>query len=135
MPPAQIEHIGIAVNSLDKSVPTFERLLGVSCYRIEEVAEQEVRTAFFQIGGAKIELLESTSGDGPVGKFIANRGEGVHHIALVVEDLVGALEELKDAGVQLVDTEPRRGAEGSTMAFVHPRSTHGVLLELCQRPL
>jgi methylmalonyl-CoA/ethylmalonyl-CoA epimerase len=129
---AQIEHIGIAVKSLEESVPTFERLLGVPCYRIEEVADQRVRTAFFRIGGVKIELLESTSDDGPVGKFVAKKGEGVHHIAIAVEDLGAALEKLDRAGVQLVDSEPRKGAEGSAMAFVHPRSTHGVLVELCQ---
>jgi len=133
MPPTQIEHIGIAVKSLEESVPIFERLLGVPCYRIEEVSEQEVRTAFFEIGGAKLELLESTSPEGPVGKFVARRGEGVHHIALAVADLAATLKELNAAGVQLVDSEPRKGAEGSAMAFIHPRSTHGVLVELCQR--
>ena len=92
-----------------------------------------MRTAFFQIGQAKIELLESTSQDGPIGRFLEKRGEGVHHIAIAVEDLRGALEELDRAGVTLVDHEPRQGAEGAAMAFVHPRSTHGVLIELCQR--
>jgi len=133
MRPTQIEHVGIAVKSLEESIPTFERLLGVACRGIEEVAEQKVRTAFFEIGGSRLELLESTSPEGPVGKFIARRGEGMHHIALAVEDLAGAIRELSGAGVQMVESESRGGVERSRVAFVHPRSTHGVLVEICQR--
>ncbi len=133
MRPTQIEHIGIAVKSLEESIPTFERLLGVACHGIEEVAEQKVRTAFFEIGGSRLELLESTSPEGPVGRFIARRGEGMHHIALAVEDLAGAIQELSGAGVQMVESEPVGGAERSRVAFIHPRSTHGVLVELCRR--
>jgi len=132
MKPTHIEHIGIAVKNLDEAVPLYERLLGTPCYGIEEVADQHVRTAFFKVGATKIELLESLSPEGPIGKFIGKRGEGVHHLALAVPDLAGALRELEEGGVTLIDREPRRGAESLAIGFVHPRSTHGVLVELCQ---
>jgi len=132
MIPTHVEHIGIAVKSLEEAIPVYERLLGARCYRIEEVHEQKVKTGFFKVGGTKIELLESTVPEGPIGKFIAKRGEGIHHIALAVPEVQEALRELEQAGVSLVDREPRRGAEGLQIGFVHPRSTHGVLLELCQ---
>lgn len=132
MKPTHIEHIGIAVKSLDLAIPYYEKLLGTTCYAIEEVKDQRVKTAFFKIGQTKIELLESTDPEGPVGKFIEKNGEGIHHIAFAVQGLEGALEEAKEAGIQLIDQQPRMGAEGLHIAFLHPKSTHGVLTELCE---
>lgn len=129
---SHIEHIGIAVRSLQESIPYYERVLGLKCYAIEEVKDQRVRTAFFKIGDTKIELLESTDPEGPVGKFISKKGEGVHHLAFAVEGIEDALREAEDKGVQLIDRQPRRGAEGLDIAFLHPRSTFGVLTELCE---
>ena len=134
MKPMKIEHIGIAVKSLKDSIPLIEKLLGTACYRIEEVPDQKVTTAFFKIGEVKIELLETTAADGPVGRFVEKRGEGVHHIALAVDDVAASLRELQGQGVQLVDSQPRAGADGLTIAFLQPGSTNGVLTELCQRP-
>ena len=131
MKPTHIEHIGIAVRSLADAVPFFERLLGTPCYAVEEVADQGVKTAFFRVGVTKIELLESTVPDGPIGKFLEQRGEGVHHIAFAVTDVGGALTAIQQSGVQLIDQYPRRGAEGLQIGFLHPKSTHGVLTELC----
>jgi len=135
MKPTKIEHIGIAVKSLKDSIPLFEKLLGTACYRVEEVPDQKVTTAFFKVGEVKIELLESTAADGPIGKFIEKRGEGVHHIAFAVDDVAASLRELQGHGVELVDSQPRAGAEGLAVAFLHPGSTHGVLTELCQHPM
>jgi len=132
MKPSHIEHIGIAVKSLDEAIPYYEQLLGSSCYAIEEVADQRVRTAFFKIGQTKIELLESTSPEGPVGKFIEKKGEGIHHIAFAVDGLEKALEKVKAQGIRLIDEQPRKGAEGLHIAFLHPKSTFGVLTELCE---
>lgn len=129
-----IEHIGIAVKSLDEAIPFWEKQLGLKCYAIEEVKEQKVRTAFFKIGQSKIELLESTEPDGPIGKFIEKKGEGVQHIAIAASGLQKNLDELAGNGVQLIDKAPRRGAEGLNIAFLHPKSTYGVLLELCEKP-
>ena len=129
-----IEHIGIAVKSLDEAIPFWEKQLGMKCYSIEEVKEQKVRTAFFKIGQSKIELLESTEPDGPIGKFIEKKGEGIQHLAIAVEGLQENLSELEGKGVQLIDKSPRKGAEGLDIAFLHPKSTHGVLLELCEDP-
>ena len=112
----------------------YECIFGLSCYKIEEIPDQKVRTAFFQIGQTKIELLESTDPEGPVGKFIKKKGEGVHHIAFAVENLADALGEVEAKGFQLIDKHPRRGAEGLNIAFLHPKSTGGVLLELCEDP-
>jgi len=131
MKPTHIEHIGIAVKSLQDAIPLYERLLGTPCYAVEEVADQQVRTAFFRVGQTKIELLEPTSPEGPIGKFIEKKGEGMHHIAFAVGDLPGALEEVRTAGIQLIDAQPRKGAEGLAIAFLHPKSTLGVLTELC----
>jgi methylmalonyl-CoA/ethylmalonyl-CoA epimerase len=130
----KIEHIGIAVKDLKKSVQFYEEVLGLRCYRIEEVEEQKVKTAFFRIGDTKIELLESTSPEGPIAKFIEKRGEGVHHIAYAVDNLVGALQEAESKGIHLIDHEPRKGAENFRIAFLHPKSTNGVLTELCEKP-
>jgi methylmalonyl-CoA/ethylmalonyl-CoA epimerase len=132
MKPTHIEHIGIAVNSLSEAIPFYEKVLGLKCYSIEEVADQKVKTAFFKVGMTKIELLESTDPEGPIGKFIGKRGEGIHHIAFAVEDIEEKLREAEAAGIRLIDTEPRRGAEGLSIAFLHPRSTFGVLTELCE---
>jgi methylmalonyl-CoA/ethylmalonyl-CoA epimerase len=132
MKPSHIEHIGIAVKTLDDAIPYYEKLLGTSCYAIEDVKDQKVRTAFFKIGQTKIELLESTDLEGPVGKFIEKKGEGIHHIAFAVDGLEEALEEAKDNGIGLIDEKPRKGAEGLHIAFLHPKSTFGVLTELCE---
>lgn len=132
MKPTHIEHIGIAVNSIADAIPFYEKVLGLKCYNIEEVADQKVKTAFFMIGQTKIELLESTDPEGPIGKFIEKRGEGIHHIAYAVENIEESLREAEAAGVRLIDTAPRRGAEGMNIAFLHPKSTAGVLTELCQ---
>ncbi|MBN1300583.1 MAG: methylmalonyl-CoA epimerase [Melioribacteraceae bacterium] len=126
-----IEHIGIAVSNLEESIKYYENVLGLKCYAIEEVADQRVRTAFFKIGQTKIELLESTSPDSPIGKFIEKKGEGIHHIAYSVKDIAGALVEAESKGVRLIDSQPRKGAEGLNIAFLHPKSTGGVLTELC----
>ncbi|MFA6334664.1 MAG: methylmalonyl-CoA epimerase [Bacteroidales bacterium] len=132
---SHIEHIGIAVNSLETAIPYYENMLGLKCYAVEEVAEQKVKTAFFKIGQTKIELLESTDPEGPIGKFLEKKGEGVHHIAFSTEDGVQkSLDELASKGVQLIDKSPRKGAEGLNIAFLHPKSTIGVLTELCEDP-
>lgn len=133
MKPTHIEHLGIAVKSLDTAIPYWEQLLGTKCYSIEEVAEQRVKTAFFKIGQTKIELLEATSEESPVAKFIEKKGEGVHHVAFAVEDLQSSLDEAAAAGIQLIDKAPRNGAEGLKIAFMHPKSTGGVLTELCTK--
>jgi len=132
MRPTRIEHIGIAVNSLSDAIPFYEKVLGLKCYNIEEVADQKVKTAFFMVGQTKIELLESTDPEGPVGKFIEKRGEGIHHMAYAVENIEERLKEAEAAGVRLIDAVPRQGAEGLSIAFLHPKSTFGVLTELCE---
>lgn len=134
MNPSHIEHIGIAVSNLEDAINYYEKVLGLECYATEEVADQKVRTAFFLVGETKIELLESTDPAGPVGKFIEKRGEGIHHIAFAVEDADGALKEAGAKGVQLIDKESRKGAEGLDIGFLHPKSTFGVLTELCSKP-
>ncbi len=132
MKPSHIEHIGIAVKSLDEAIPFYEKMLGTKCYAIEEVADQKVKTAFLKIGQTKIELLESTDPEGPIGKYIEKRGEGIHHIAYAVEDVESHLEEAAEAGIRLIDQQPRKGAEGMHIAFLHPKSTFGVLTEFCE---
>lgn len=129
---SHIEHIGIAVKDLGASIKYYEDVLGLRCYAIEEVKDQKVKTAFFMLGQTKIELLESTDPEGPIGKFIEKKGQGVHHIAFAVQGLEQALAEMEAKGVQLIDTKPRKGAEGLDIAFLHPKSTHGVLMELCE---
>ena len=128
-----VDHIGIAVSNLQESLSFWETSLGIELHGLEEVTEQHVRTAFLPIGGTEIELLEPTSPDSTIAKFIEKRGEGLHHIAIRVDDIEAALAELKAKGVQLIDETPRGGAGGARIAFVHPKSTHGVLLELCER--
>ncbi|MEE9431276.1 MAG: methylmalonyl-CoA epimerase [Melioribacteraceae bacterium] len=127
-----IEHIGIAVKNLDESIKYYENVLGLKCYSVEEVVDQKVKTAFFKVGQTKIELLESTSPDGPIGKYIEKKGEGIHHIAFHTKNLQEALNEVADKGVRLVDSEPRKGAEGLDIAFLHPKFTGSVLTELCE---
>lgn len=127
-----IEHIGIAVSNLDTAIKYYEDVLGLSCYAVEEVKDQKVKTAFFKVGQTKIELLESTSPDGPIGKFIEKKGEGVHHIAFAVNNIEDQLKDAASKGVRLIDEKPRGGAEGLDIAFLHPKSTHGVLTELCE---
>ncbi len=134
MIPTHIEHIGIAVENLEEAIRYYEDVLGMHCYAVEEVADQRVKTAFFQVGQTKIELLESTDPEGPIGKFIAKKGQGVHHIAFAVEGIGQRLEEVAAKGVQLIDAQPRAGAEGLQIAFLHPKSTYGVLTEFCEKP-
>lgn len=132
MKPTHIEHIGIAVKDLKESIPYYENILGLKCYAVEEVADQKVKTAFFMVGQTKIELLESTDPEGPIGKFLEKKGEGIHHIAFAVNNLEEVLEETASKGVQLIDKQPRKGAEGMHIAFLHPKSTFGVLTEFCE---
>lgn len=131
---SHIEHIGIAVENLEEAIAYYEKTLGLPCYAIEEVADQKVKTAFFQVGQTKIELLESTSPDGPIGKYIAKKGPGVHHLAFAVNGIQSNLDDAKSKGVRLIDEKPRKGAEGLDIAFLHPKSTFGVLTELCEHP-
>jgi methylmalonyl-CoA/ethylmalonyl-CoA epimerase len=133
METTHIEHIGIAVRNLEESIKFYEDTFGLKCYAIEEVKDQKVRTAFFKVGQTKIELLESTEPDGPIGKFIEKRGEGVHHIAFAVKNIESALTEIGEKGIQAIDKQPRKGAEEFDIAFLHPKSTFGVLIELCEK--
>jgi len=129
---SHIEHIGIAVKNLQTAIPYYEDVLGLKCYNIEEIADQKVKTAFFKVGQTKIELLEPTSEESAVAKFIEKKGEGVHHIAFRVDDVAKALAECESKGIQLIDKAPRKGAEGLNIAFLHPKSTAGVLTEFCE---
>ena len=133
MKPSHIEHIGIAVSSLADAISFYEKVLGLPCYKIEEVPDQKVRTAFFKVGQTKIELLESTDAAGPIGKFIEKKGEGIHHIAFSVERIEEQLQHATDMGITLIDSKPRKGAEGLDIAFLHPKATSGVLIELCEK--
>lgn len=129
-----IEHIGIAVKNIEEQLPYYEEVLGLKCYNIETVEDQKVKTAFFKVGETKIELLEPTSPESTIAKFIETRGEGVHHIAYATKSIEQALKKAEEKGVQLIDKEPRKGAEGLNIAFLHPRSTGRVLTELCEHP-
>jgi len=133
MKPTHIEHIGIAVSDLREAIHYYEDVLNLKCYAIEEIPDQKVRTAFFRIGDTKIELLESTTPDGPVGKFIEKRGQGIHHIAFAFEDVEAALREAGQKGIRLVDKKSRKGAEELDIGFLHPGSTFGVLTEFCSK--
>jgi methylmalonyl-CoA/ethylmalonyl-CoA epimerase len=121
------------VADLEQAIAFYEQSLGLKCYRIEEVTDQKVKTAFFQVGQTKIELLESMAPDGPIAKFIEKRGEGLHHLAFAVKNIEQQLEEVSSKGVQLIDSKPRKGAEGLDIAFLHPKSTKGVLVEFCEK--
>lgn len=134
MKPSYIEHLGIAVNRLDEAIPFFEKILGLECYAVEEVVDQKVKTAFFRVGQTKIELLESTDSEGPIAKFIEKKGQGIHHVAFSVEGLQQKLDFASENGVLLIDKTPRKGAEGLNIAFLHPKSTCGILMELCENP-
>lgn len=132
---SHIEHLGIAVKSIEEALPYYENILGLKCYNIETVEDQKVRTAFLKCGETKIELLEPTSPESTIAKFIENRGMGVHHVAFAVKDgVANALAEGEEKGIRLIDKAPRNGAEGLHIAFLHPKSTMGVLTELCEKP-
>jgi methylmalonyl-CoA epimerase len=128
-----IDHIGVAVKSIDEALGFWETALGVKCTGRETVDDQKVTTAFLPIKESEIELLEATSEESPIAKFIEKRGEGIHHLALRVDDLAGCLAELREKGVRLIDETPRKGAGGAMIAFIHPKATGGILLELSQR--
>lgn len=128
----KIEHIGIAVKNLSESNLLFEKLLGTAAYKEEEVASEGVKTSFFQSGPNKIELLEATNPDSPIAKFLEKKGEGIHHIAFDVTDIVSEMQRLKSEGFQLINETPKRGADNKFVAFLHPKGTNGVLIELCQ---
>ncbi|NQU87128.1 MAG: methylmalonyl-CoA epimerase [Mariniphaga sp.] len=128
---SHIEHIGIAVENMDEAIALYEKVFGLKCYAVEEVADQKVKTAFFKVGDTKIELLESTDPEGPIGKFIAKKGAGIHHIAFATNNVSQALIEVEEKGVAAIDKTPRKGAEGLNIGFLHPKSTLGVLTELC----
>jgi len=128
----KIEHLGIAVSSIDASIKSFEALLGTTCYKIEEVASEGVKTAFLQIGESKIELLEATNEDSPIAKYLERRGQGIHHIAFDVENIDAEIERLIGEGFQLIQSTPKNGADNKLIAFLHPKSTEGILVELCQ---
>jgi methylmalonyl-CoA/ethylmalonyl-CoA epimerase len=130
---SRIEHIGIAVKSIEESKAYYEDVLGLKCYKIEEVTDQKVKTAFFQIGETKIELLEPTSPDSTIAKFIEKKGQGIHHIAYAVENVDEALAEAESGGVQLIDKKGRKGAENLNIGFLHPKFTEGVLTEFCSK--
>jgi methylmalonyl-CoA/ethylmalonyl-CoA epimerase len=131
MKPTHIEHIGIAVENLAEALKYYTEVIGLECYAIEEVKDQKVKTAFLKVGDTKIELLESTDPEGPIGKFIEKKGPGLHHIAFAVADTAQALGEAEGKGIQLIDKQPRKGAEGLEIGFLHPKTTFGVLTELC----
>mgnify|MGYP000208980055 FL=1 len=128
----KVDHIGIAVNDLKTSIPLYERLLGESCYKTEQVPSEAVDTAFFLQNGAKIELLESLDPNGPIAKFIGKKGEGLHHIAFEVPDILAEMERLKKEGFTLLNEAPKMGADNKWVCFVHPKDAGGVLIELCQ---
>jgi len=128
----QVEHIGIAVKKLDVSIPLFELLLNTNCYKTETVDSENVKTAFFQTGSTKIELLESSTSDGVISKFIEKKGEGIHHIAFEVADILAEMKRLSNEGFQLLNETPKKGADNKLVCFLHPKGTNGVLVELCQ---
>ncbi|HBB57534.1 MAG TPA: methylmalonyl-CoA epimerase [Chitinophagaceae bacterium] len=128
----KVEHIGIAVESLAEAIPLYEKLLNTPCYKTELVENERVNTAFFKTGENKVELLESTDPDGVIAKFIAKKGQGLHHIAFEVDDIVAEMSRLQQAGFTLLQEEPKKGADNKLICFLHPQSTQGVLIELCQ---
>lgn len=128
----KIEHVAIAVKSLDQAIPLYERLLGTPCYKKEQVVSENVNTAFFQTGESKIELLESTDENGVINRFIEKKGEGIHHIAFAVEDISKEIDRLKNEGFEFISETPKLGADQKLICFLHPKTTNGVLIELCQ---
>ena len=131
MKPNYIEHIGIAVANLEEAKAYYEKVLGLACYAVEEVSDQKVKTAFFMVGQTKIELLESTDPEGPIGKFLEKKGPGIHHIAFAFDNVSEALNDADKNGIALIDKTPRKGAEGLQIGFLHPKATFGVLTEFC----
>jgi len=129
----KVDHIGIAVKNLEENLKSYTEVLGLKCEGIEIVEEQKVKVAFLPCGDSELELLESTSSDGPIARFIEKNGEGIQHLALRVENIEAALEYLKEQGIRLIDEKPRYGAGGAKIAFLHPKATKGVLLELSER--
>ena len=129
----KVDHIGIAVSNLEETLKLYTEILGLELSGVEVVEDQKVKVAFLPIGDTEIELLESTQPDGPIAKFIEKKGEGIQHIAFRVEDIHAALEDMRQKGVRLIDEQPRYGAGGAQIAFLHPKSTNGVLVELCER--
>lgn len=127
-----IDHIGIAVDNLKEAVETYEKLLGGECYKREVVEDQKVETAFFETGQSKVELLGATSSDSVIAKYVAKKGEGMHHVAFEVDDIHAELERLQEEGFTVLSDKPSRGADNKLVAFVHPKDNHGVLVELCQ---
>jgi methylmalonyl-CoA/ethylmalonyl-CoA epimerase len=133
MKPTHIEHIGIAVTNLEDAIKYYQEVLNLECYAVEEVADQKVKTAFFMVGQTKIELLESTDPEGPIGKFIEKKGAGIHHLAFAFDDVNAALKDAENKGVALIDKQGRKGAEGLNIGFLHPKSTFSVLTEFCSK--
>ncbi|SHI07578.1 methylmalonyl-CoA epimerase [Sporanaerobacter acetigenes] len=129
----KVDHIGIAVKNLDEALKFYEDVLGLKCAGSEVVEEQKVKVAFLPIGDTEVELLESTEEDGPIAKYVEKKGEGIQHIAYRVANIEEAIEEMKSKGIRMIDEKPRYGAGGAKIAFLHPKSTHGVLIELCER--
>ena len=129
----KVDHIGIAVSNLDEAIKLYSDVLGLELHGTEVVEEQKVKVAFLPVGDTEVELLESTSPDGPIAKFIEAKGQGIQHIAFRVDDIEAALAEMKEKGLRLIDEKPRYGAGGARIAFLHPKSTNGVLIELCER--
>lgn len=127
-----IDHIGIAVRNLNESIPLFEKILQTPCYKTEVVAGEKVKTAFFRTGDSKVELLESTDSEGVIARFIEKRGEGLHHIAFQVADIDAEMARLKSEGIELLQDRPKPGADNKLICFLHPKHTHGVLIEICQ---
>jgi methylmalonyl-CoA/ethylmalonyl-CoA epimerase len=128
----KLEHIGIAVKNMDEANQLFARLLGTAHYKVESVESEGVRTSFFKVAGVKIELLEATREDSPIAKFIAKRGEGIHHLAFEVENISKSIDDYREKGFELISAEPKKGADNKQICFLHPKSTQGVLIELCQ---
>jgi methylmalonyl-CoA/ethylmalonyl-CoA epimerase len=128
----KIEHIGIAVKNLESSIDLYQRLLNTDCYKTEQVTSENVNTAFFKTGDNKVELLSSTSLDSPIAKFLEKKGEGIHHIAFLVDDILEEMERLRNEGFTLLNDAPKRGADNKMICFVHPKDANGVLIELCQ---
>ena len=128
----KIEHLGIAVENIDESLKIYEKLLGTNCYKIEEVKSEGVKTAFLQVGESKIELLEATDSSSPIAKFLSKKGKGIHHIAFDSSDIEEDIKRLKSDGFELIHQSPKDGADNKKIAFLHPKSTDGILIELCQ---
>jgi methylmalonyl-CoA/ethylmalonyl-CoA epimerase len=128
----KIEHLGIAVDNIDASIKIYEKLLGTNCYKIEEVKSEGVKTAFLQVGESKIELLEATDSSSPIAKFLSKKGKGIHHIAFDSSDIEEDIKRLKSDGFELIHQSPKDGADNKKIAFLHPKSTDGILIELCQ---